>query len=608
MSPVVCACEKLGIRIVDTRHEADAVFAADATSRLTGTIGVAIVTAGPGVTNTVTAVKNAQMAHSPMLVIGGAAATVSKGRGSLQDIEQLGLFRSCAKMSVSVDRIENLAFTVRKCIHTAQSGVPGPVFLELPIDLLYPILELKANMGLVGRSTKKALSDADIKKVIVPVEHRPATAAEYVASVGPDTPVFLKSNKVTGIVKAFMTFQLKRIFANAWVPRPVGPMPIDVPLASDSQVAKVVKLLSTARHPVIIVGSQIIVNPAINNDDVGALLTKLSIPSFLSGMARGMFGQDNPRFIRQNRKGALKDADVVLLLGVSVDFRLDYGRAFSKKSKVISVNRSKEELKRNTDVMWKPYMSICGDPSDFLVRMHQQNVSPAAMDTAWTDQLKSSEKAKEDKNAADGEHPATGRADLEGKQLINPIKFFTEMASVLAGRDDYILIGDGGDFVATAAYILRPPAPCSWLDPGPYGTLGVGGGFALAAKLAFPNKHVFLLWGDGSAGYTIAEFDAFARHKCPVIAIVGNDACWSQIVRDQRHILGSEAACNLAYCHYDTIAAGYGGSEVKSATIDKAKQVHDAIKDAIRASSEGKSTCLNVMIGKSSFREGSISV
>ena len=136
ISPILIGAEAQGIRVVDTRHEVTAVFAADATARLTGVPGVAAVTAGPGMTNTITAVKNAQMAQSPVIILGGAAATLLKGRGALQDIDQISLLKPIVKMAAAVTRVRDIVPTLEKAFQVAQSGVPGPVFVELPVDLL----------------------------------------------------------------------------------------------------------------------------------------------------------------------------------------------------------------------------------------------------------------------------------------------------------------------------------------------------------------------------------------------------------------------------------------------------------------------------------------
>ncbi|XP_031562000.1 acetolactate synthase-like protein [Actinia tenebrosa] len=172
---------------------------------------------------------------------------------------------------------------------------------------------------------------------------------------------------------------------------------------------------------------------------------------------------------------------------------------------------------------------------------------------------------------------------------------------------DSMIVADGGDFVGTAAYILRPREPLTWLDPGAFGTLGVGGGFALGAKLCRPDSDVWIIYGDGSLGYSVAEFDTFTRHKTPVIALVGNDACWSQIAREQVPLFGSSVACDLEFTDYDKVAEGYGGVGLK---LDQSsdEDIEATLEKAMDLSSKGKAVLINALIAKSNFREGSISV
>ncbi|KAK2087542.1 hypothetical protein P7K49_033449 [Saguinus oedipus] len=221
ISPLLVACEKLGIRVVDTRHEVTAVFAADATARLSGTVGVAAVTAGPGLTNTVTAVKNAQMAHSPVLLLGGAASTLLQNRGALQAVDQLSLFRPLCKFCASVRRVRDIVPTLRAAMAAAQSGTPGPVFVELPIDVLYPYFMVQKEMvpakppkGLVGQA-----------------------------------------------VSWYLENYLANLFAGAWEPQPEGPLPLDIPQAAPQQVQRCVEILSRAKRPLMLLGSQALLTP-----------------------------------------------------------------------------------------------------------------------------------------------------------------------------------------------------------------------------------------------------------------------------------------------------------------------------------------------------------
>uniref|UniRef100_A0A8C7MZY9 2-hydroxyacyl-CoA lyase 2 n=1 Tax=Oncorhynchus kisutch TaxID=8019 RepID=A0A8C7MZY9_ONCKI len=495
ISPILVACEKLGIRIVDTRHEATAVFAADAVARLSGTVGVAAVTAGPGLTNTVTAVKNAQMAESPLLLIGGAAATLLQGRGALQDIDQMSLFKPLCKFCASVRSVREIVPTMRKALAIAQSGTPGPVFIEFPIDTLYPFHLVSKEFGV--KNPPKGLMGK--------------------------------------VVTWYLHNHLKNLFAGAWETRDVSPLPVHIPQATDDQVQKCIELVSRAKKPVILLGSQATLPPT-PTDDIRVALESLGIPCFLGGMSRGMLGRNSPLHIRQNRKCALMDADLVLLAGTVCDFRLSYGRVLNRRSKIIAVNRDKTQLLKNSDMFWKPNVAIQGDAGSFLLRLSKGLMGHKCPED-WPQRLKAGEVTKEKANR--------GKADEKTDCHLNPLSVLHRVDELMA--DDSIIVADGGDFVGSAAYIMRPRGPLRWLDPGAFGTLGVGGGFALGAKLCRPESEVWIIYGDGSLGYSVAEFDTFTRHKTPVIALVGNDACWSQISREQVPILGSNVACGLAF-------------------------------------------------------------
>ena len=171
--------------------------------------------------------------------------------------------------------------------------------------------------------------------------------------------------------------------------------------------------------------------------------------------------------------------------------------------------------------------------------------------------------------------------------------------------DNSIVVADGGDFVATSSYILSPRQPLSWLDPGAFGTLGVGAGFALGAKLLHPESEVWIIYGDGSAGYSLAEFDTFVRHRIPLIAVVGNDAGWTQIARDQVEILGDDVATVLAHTDYHRVVDGFGGAGLR---LDDPELIVDALEEARATAAHGVPVLLNVILDKSDFRKGSLSM
>lgn len=550
ISPILIGAEAQGIRVVDTRHEVTAVFAADATARLTGVPGVAAVTAGPGMTNTITAVKNAQMAQSPVVILGGAAATLLKGRGALQDIDQISVMKPLVKMAAAVTRVRDIVPTLEKAFHVAQSGVPGPVFVELPVDLLYQESTVRDMM----------LKEAGGKGV-------GATAMR----------LYLKNH-------------FRRTFRKAWERRAQAPEPIVPQLPTEKQLADMMAALQQAERPVLVVGSQAMLDVQ-QAEALQTAVLKLGIPTYLSGMARGLLGHD-ALHMRHKRSKALREADLVILAGVPCDFRMGYGQVIPRRAAYISINRSKEDLNKNR----KPAIGVLADPSTVL-RMVAQNWSDPTRSVLWSSWQ---QRLQERNDARDAEIQQQSEAKTE---YVNPVWLCRQLENLI--DKDSVLIGDGGDFVATASYIVRPRAPLSWLDPGAFGTLGPGGGFALAAKLARPSAEIWLLYGDGSAGYSLAEFDTFARHNLPVIAVIGNDASWAQIARDQVVILGSSLGTDLARTNYHVVAEGYGGVGF---CVDDPAQLIPTLRKAKEVARNGRPVLVNVMIGKTDFRKGSLSM
>lgn len=548
ISPILVGAKRLGIRVVDVRHEVDAVFAADAVFRLTGVPGVAAVTAGPGVTNTITAVKNAQLAQSAVVVLGGAAATLLKGKGALQDIDQMALFAPHVKWAATVARVRDVVPALERAFLEARTGVPGPVFVELPVDLLYD----------------------------------PELVRGWYMTAG-------KGGGLAGAaLRLYLNRHLSRLFGEgsrtsrtAQSPARLTPLPV-----AKGQARKAAAKLRKAKRPVLVLGSQVTLDTA-GVGDLAKAIESIGVPVYLAGGARGLLGAGNPLQLRHKRKEALREADVVLLAGIPNDFRLDYGRHVGRKAFLISVNRSEEDLRQNR----KPDLAVHGDPGLLLKGI------AAAMNGwkgEWLDTLRNRDQERE--REIDAQAVASG-------DLVNPVQLFRELESRLA--ENSVLVADGGDFVATASYILSPRRPLSWLDPGVFGTLGVGGGFALGAKLCRPDADVWILYGDGSVAYSLAEFDTFARHGIPVIAVVGNDAGWTQIAREQVEILKDDVAVVLARTDYHKVAEGYGG---KGLLLSRGEDIPAVLDEAVRLSRAGSPVLINVHLAKTEFRKGSISM
>lgn len=551
ISPILTGCQTRGIKVVDVRDEGNAVFAADAVARMTGTVGAAAVTAGPGVTNTITAIKNAQLAQSPLILFGGATATLLKGRGALQDIDQMTMMKPHVKWATTVKTVPALQHAVERAITIATEGVPGPVFVEVPVDILYPEsivrqwYEKEAGLGKAKGIGAKAL-ELYIKGHLY---------RQFRAPTLPDLELPVKLPKLRG----------------------------------DNLVDKAAAAVLAAKKPVIVVGSQTLVGVK----DPGRLaraIGTLGAPVYLAGMARGLLGRTHELQMRHNRGQALKESDCVIVCGFPFDFRLGYGRSIAKQGTLIAANLSGDELRKNR----RPEIAIEMHAGDFLVALAERASGASGAWADWIATLREREQAR-DKDIA-------SKVSAKG-ELVDPIHFFTRLEDAMA--DDAVLVVDGGDFVATASYIVRPRAPLSWLDPGVFGTLGVGGGFALGASLVRPGREVWLVWGDGSSAYTLAEFDTYIRHGVAPIALIGNDASWMQIAREQVEVLGTSLGTDLRRTDYHKVAEGYGG--VGLVLTDPAR-VDATLAEAKAIAKGGRPVCINIHLRKTDFRKGSISM
>jgi acetolactate synthase-1/2/3 large subunit len=547
ISPILVAAKARGIDVIDVRDEATAAFAADAVSRLTGIPGVAVVTAGPGVTNTITALENARLAQSPLVLIGGATATILKGRGSLQDIDQMAVVRPHVKWAAAVARVRDLAPAIDRAFAEAAAGVPGPVFVECPLDLLYPEAMVRETYA-AGPSRAKSLGDR--------------------------------------AVQWYLRHHLDRVFAPGSRSRHAPAVDSTPPVAGGA-VRAVRDWLSSAERPVMVVGSQAAMNAA-GVARLAEAVGRLGVPVYLSGMARGLLGASHPLQFRHQRKAALKEADLVVLAGTPCDFRLDYGRQISRKAKLVAINRDRDDLTRNR----RPQLAIHAAPDAFLTALGEACSWPSR--EPWFAALRARERARDEDITVRAAQPAAP---------INPIALCQAIEAALP--DHGVIVADGGDFVATASYVLRPRRPLAWLDPGVFGTLGVGAGFVLGAHAARPDAEIWAIYGDGALGFSLAEFDTFVRHRIPVIAVVGNDGKWAQIARDQVVVLGDDVATVLGRTEYHRAVEGLGA---RGLLLDDPSRTDATLAEARRLASGGVPVLVNAMIGDTDFRKGSISL
>jgi acetolactate synthase-1/2/3 large subunit len=513
-------CLDHGIRVVDTRHEQSAAHAADGWARVTGQPGVAVVTAGPGLTDAVTGVASAWRANIPMLVIGGQGPRSLSDKGSLQDMNHVDLMRPITKWSRAVPEARRLAEYVSTAFRIATTGVPGPVFLEMPVDFL--------------------LDTIDEATVVFP------SGCRTEAGSGGD-PVY---------------------------------------------VERAYELLRGAEKPVALVGSQLFWSK--RRDAYQPFVECFGLPVYVNGQGRGSLPPDHPSYFHRTRKEALRGADVILIFGTPLDFRLGYGRRshLNPAAALIQVDLDGGEIGRNRRVD----VGIVGDTGMVMAQLcglAGPRYDANAASREWVRELRAKESARWEQMLPE---------IMSDAVPINPLRLCKEIDDVL--REDTIVVGDGGDFVATAASVLRIARIGQWLDPGPLGTLGVGPGYAMAAKLARPESDVVIVYGDGAFGLNAMEFEACARQGINVVGVVGNDAAWTQIRRGQIELYGEEraVATKLALTRYDRVVEALGGH---GEYVEVPKEIRPALERALGA---GKPALVNVRLGVSEFRKGAISI
>ncbi len=549
ISPILVAAKARGITIVDVRDEATAVFAADAHARLSGSTGVAAVTAGPGLTNTLTALKNAQLAQSPLLLLGGAAPTALQGRGALQDIEQQPLVAPHVKWLKQVRQVAELGPAVEEALAVARAGVPGPTFVECPVDLLY--------------------EEAAVRSWYTDASGKGSSPGER-------------------MLRWYLRRHADGLFADAGAPYEARARSVELPRAMASVADRAAAALAKAERPLLVIGSQAVVN-AGGIQTLRDAVEQLQVPVYLSGMARGLLGREHRLQRRHARRAALREADCVLLAGVPCDFRLDYGGHIRRSATLIAANRSTKDARLNR----RPTIAAIGDAGNFIAELAVR-LEGGVPRAPWLQALAARDAARE------GEIDAQGSA--RGAHL-NPIALLRAVERQAAA--DAVFVADGGDFVATASYILRPRRPLAWLDPGAFGTLGVGAGFVLGAASMPARTQTWLIWGDGACGFGLSEIDTLVRHRVPAILLVGNDAGWTQIAREQVKMLGDDVGTVLARSAYHEVARGFGAEGLE---LKRDADIEPVLAEACALAAAGKTVLVNAWLDKTTFRDGSISM
>jgi acetolactate synthase-1/2/3 large subunit len=466
-------CREEGIDIVDVRHEQAAAFAAEGWAKVTRTPGVCALTAGPGVTNGMSAIASAAQNNSPMLVLGGRAPAFRWGQGSLQEIDHVPFVAPLTKFAATAQTTAQIPGLIDDALRAAITPHSGPSFVDFPLDQVFG-------------------------------EAEPAPAEPL-------------------------------------------PEPWTGPGADAAQVDRAVAMLRGAQRPVIMAGTGLYWGRG--EQQLWALAEELGVPVFLNGLGRGCLPADHRLAFSRARGRALRHADVALVVGVPLDFRLGFGAAFADDADVIAIDVAEPARAHPRAVSAELYGALPATLDGLRAGAAPVGDAPAAARADWIDTLRATENERRGEEAAD---LADARAPL------HPMRIYGELAQML--DRDAIVIGDGGDFVSYAGRVVDSYRPGCWLDPGPYGCLGSGPGYALAAKLAHPERQVLLLLGDGAFGFSGMEFDTLARHGVGVVGVVGNNGIWGLEKHPMEAIYGYSVAAELRpETRYDEVVAALGG-------------------------------------------------
>jgi acetolactate synthase-1/2/3 large subunit len=490
-------CREEGIEIVDVRHESTAAFAAEGWAKVTREPGVCALTAGPGVTNGMSAMASAQANHSPMVVLGGRAPAMRWGQGSLQEIDHVPFVRPLTKLATTAGSTQEISGLVDEAFAAALEPHGGPTFVDFPLDYVF---------------TEAAEESAG----------EPAVSARG---------------------------------------------------AAGEAVERAAELLRGAERPVIMAGTDLYWGRG--EQALLELSEALRIPVFLNGLARGCVAADHEMFFSRVRSQALKGADVALVVGVPMDFRLAFGAAFGEDTELVVIDSAEPERQHPR----APEVECYGAIAPTLDGLRAAAGGKALASDPWISELRRAETERRE-----GE-----RGELEDdREPLHPMRLYAELGGML--ERDAIVIGDGGDYVSYAGRVVDTYQPGCWLDPGPFGCLGTGCGYALAAKLARPERQVVLLVGDGAFGFSGMDFDTLARHGVNVVAVMGNNGIWALEKHPMEFLYGYSVAADLRPgTRYELLVEALGGY---GELVERPQDMRPALERAFAA---GKPALVNVL-------------
>ncbi len=467
---ILDGCVQEEIRVVDFRHEQAAVHAAEAYSRLTGRLGVAVVTAGPGVTDAITAVATAWYAGTPMLLLGGRHLFRQELKGGLQEMDHPKLFEGITAWSATGWEPHRLAEYVDTAARHAFSGRGAPVFLDVPMDVQLDETD-----------------EGSVHFASMPREH------------------------------------------------PLGGV-------AGETIDRIIQALAASERPMIFAGAG---SRGGAGNRLSEVADALQAPTYVNGRARGSLPYGHPLLGNHTRSQAMMSADLVLALGVDWDFRAKYGDMIQPGTVVVQVDADATKIGWNREAT----IGVMADPMQVVAQIADRADEIRRASRAFADELGDTERQIQDvfdQQAEDDSIP------------IMPQRFGRDVGRFF-GTDSIVAV-DGGDVVSTTARWLQVSSPGHVLDPGPFGTLGTGPGYAIAAKVAFPEKRVGIVFGDGAFGFNGFEYDTMIRLGLPIVGVMGNDGAWSNIKTIHRAFFPERVvAADLGRRPYAAIVTAMGG-------------------------------------------------
>jgi acetolactate synthase-1/2/3 large subunit len=495
-------CRAAGIDLIDVRHEQTAAFAAEGWAKVTRSVGACALTAGPGVTNGMSAIASASQNHSPVVVLGGRAPQFRWGQGSLQEIDHVPFVRPLVKFAETASETAEIPGLVSEAMQVALTPHSGPTFVDFPLDHVFMEAPEPADLG-------------------------PPAVEPWRERGGPS-----------------------------------------------GDLDRVAALLREAERPVIMAGTGLYWGRG--EEALQALAEELRIPVFLNGLGRGCLPADHELFFSRARGSGLAEADVAIVIGVPLDFRLGFGGAFAEDAEIVVIDVAEPTRDHPRAVAAELYGPL---PATLEALRTAAGSGASSERERWVASLRSTE---DEKRAAERAELSDDRAPL------HPMRIYGELSQWL--ERNAIVVGDGGDFVSFAGRLIDSYEPGCWLDAGPFGCLGSGPGYALAAKLAHPDRQVVLLLGDGAFGFAGMELDTLARHDIPVVAVMGNNGIWALEKHPMEFLYGYSVAAELRPgTRYDLVAQALG---CEGELVSRPDELRPALE---RAFDSGRPTLVNVL-------------